>query len=98
MKFIPLFDRVMIHELTGQRQIEGVILPDATLQPGERAGIVIAVGEGYVSDLTGEIRPLRVKPGDKVLFGPWSGREIQIGDEPFMVMREQEITGIIPPS
>lgn len=93
IQFVPLYDRVMIKALDGDREVEGVILPD-TAREEHKAGTVVAVGEGYVSD-RGDVRPLRLKVGDSVLFGPYAGIPIQVGGTEFLVMREGEVTGTI---
>lgn len=85
----PLGDRVLIHVLEGERQIENVILPDSAKEDF-RAGIVVAVGEGYISE-NGDVRPLRLNKGDKVLFGPFAGIPVQIAEQSFLLMREAEI-------
>ena len=94
MKIRPLQDRVVIRRMEEERtSAGGIVLPDsATEKPAQ--GEVIAVGNGKVLT-NGEVRPLDVKVGDRVLFGKYSGNEVKIGDENLLVMREEDIMGVI---
>ena len=94
MKIRPLQDRVVIRRMEEERtSAGGIVLPDsATEKPAQ--GEVIAVGNGKVLT-SGEVRPLDVKVGDRVLFGKYSGNEVKIGDENLLVMREEDIMGVI---
>ena len=94
MKIRPLQDRVVIRRMEEERtSAGGIVLPDsATEKPIQ--GEVIAVGNGKVLT-NGEVRPLDVKVGDRVLFGKYSGNEVKIGDEDLLVMREEDIMGVI---
>lgn len=89
--FEPLADRVLILPIAGQRETEGILIPE-TDKETHKIGYVVAVGEGYISD-SGEVRPLRLKEQDQVLFGPYAGTPIQIDGTEFLVMREGEIAG-----
>ena len=94
MKIRPLHDRVVIKRLEETTKTAGgIIIPDtAKEKPSE--GIVEAVGNGlYTED--GKIIPMSVKPGDKVLFGKWSGNEAKIDGETYLIMKESEILGVI---
>jgi len=91
MMFIPLYDRVLILPQDTEREIEGFKIPDATKQD-HRIGSIVAVGEGYVSE-QGEVRPLRLKIGDTVLFHPYAGIPMVIDGSEFLVMREGECAG-----
>lgn len=93
MKLEPMYDRILILPLEGQREISGVILPDAD-KVDCRFGVVVSVGEGYVSD-SGEVRPLRLRPKDQVMFPPYAGIPIQIDGTEFLVLREGEVQGKI---
>ncbi|AKH20866.1 co-chaperone GroES [Sedimenticola thiotaurini] len=94
MNIRPLQDRVVIRRMEEERtSAGGIVLPDsATEKPAQ--GEVIAVGNGKVLS-NGETRPLDVKVGDKVLFGKYSGNEVKLGDESLLVMREEDIMGVI---
>ncbi len=94
MKIRPLHDRLVIRRMEEERTSPGgIVLPDsATEKPIE--GEVIAVGNGKITD-SGEVRPLDVKVGDKVLFGKYAGTEVKIGGEELLVMREEDIMGVI---
>ena len=94
MNIRSLQDRVVIRRMEEERtSAGGIVLPDsATEKPVQ--GEVVAVGNGKVLD-SGESRPLDVKVGDRVLFGKYSGTEVKIGDEDLLVMREDDIMGVI---
>ena len=94
MNIRPLQDRVVIRRMEEERTSSGgIVLPDsATEKPVQ--GEVVAVGNGKVLD-SGESRPLDVKVGDRVLFGKYSGTEVKIKDEDLLVMREDDIMGVI---
>jgi chaperonin GroES len=89
----PLHDRVLIRRIDEQEQKRGgIIIPD-TAKEKPQQGEVIAVGDGKINE-DGTRLPLDVKPGDRVLFGKYSGSEVKIGDEEYLIMREDEILGI----
>ena len=89
----PLHDRVLIKRLDEQEQMRGgIIIPD-TAKEKPQQGVVVAVGEGKFRE-DGARQPLDVKPGDRVLFGKYSGSEVKIDDEEYLIMREDEILGI----
>ena len=94
MNIRPLHDRVVVKRLEEERtSAGGIVLPDsATEKPSE--GEIIAAGNGKLLD-SGEIRALDVKVGDKVLFGKYSGNEVKIEGEDYIVMREDDIMGVI---
>ncbi|MCP4286053.1 MAG: co-chaperone GroES [Gammaproteobacteria bacterium] len=94
MNIRPLQDRVVIRRMEEERtSAGGIVLPDsATEKPVQ--GEVVAVGNGKVLD-SGESRPLDVKAGDRVLFGKYSGTEVKVGDEDLLVMREDDIMGVV---
>ena len=89
----PLHDRVIIKRLDTEEQMRGgIIIPD-TAKEKPQQGEVIAAGEGKVRD-DGTRQPLDVKAGDRVLFGKYSGSEVKIDDEEYLIMREDEILGV----
>ena len=94
MKIRPLHDRSLIKRMEEQEQKKGgIIIPD-TAKEKPQEGKVIAVGNGKVSD-EGKKSPLDVKAGDKILFGKYSGQEIKLEGEEYLIMREEEILGVI---
>ena len=94
MKFRPLHDRVVVRRVESEeRTAGGIIIPD-TAKEKPQEGEVIAVGEGKYKD-DGTRQTLDVKAGDRVLFGKYSGSEIKLDGEEFLIMREDEILGII---
>jgi chaperonin GroES len=89
----PLHDRVLIKRIDEQEQVRGgIIIPD-TAKEKPQQGEVVAVGEGKIRD-DGTRQPLDVEPGDRVLFGKYSGSEVKIDGEEYLIMREDEILGI----
>ncbi len=94
MNFKPLHDRVLVRRLEGEEKTKGgLIIPDtAKEKPSE--GEVIAVGEGARKD-SGELIPMAVKAGDRILFGKWSGTEVRIEGEDYLIMKESDILGVI---
>jgi chaperonin GroES len=94
MKIRPLHDRVVVKRMEEERtSAGGIVIPDSAAEKPMK-GEVIAVGNGKVSD-SGEIRALDVKVGDKVLFGKYSGTEIKIDGDEVLIMREEDILGVI---
>jgi len=94
MNFRPLHDRVLVRRLEEeQKTAGGIIIPD-TAKEKPMQGEVIAVGPGAKND-KGEVSPLDVKAGDRVLFGKWSGTEVKIDGEELLIMKETDIMGII---
>lgn len=94
MNIKPLHDRVLIKRLEETTKTAGgIIIPDtAKEKPSE--GIVEAVGNGFRTE-DGKIVPMSVKPGDKVLFGKWSGTEVKVNGESRLIVKESEILGVI---
>lgn len=94
MNIRPLHDRVVVRRVEDERTSPGgIVIPDsATEKPMQ--GEVVATGNGKITD-SGDVRALDVKPGDKVLFGKYSGTEVKIGGEELLVMREDDIMGVI---
>ena len=97
MKFKPLHDRVLIEVLdSSEKTAGGIIIPD-TAQEKPMEGEVLEVGSG-ARDETGKLVPLDVKKGDKILFGKWSGTEVKMNGEDYLIMKESDIMGIITSS
>ncbi len=94
MKIRPLHDRVVIRRQEEETtSAGGIVIPDsATEKPAQ--GEVIAVGNGAITN-SGEVRPLDVKVGDKVMFGKFAGTEVKIDGEELLVMKEEDIMGVI---
>jgi chaperonin GroES len=93
-KIRPLHDRVIVRRLEEERKSAGgIVIPDSAKEKPIQ-GEVIAVGTGKIME-DGKVRPLDVKAGDKVLFGKYSGTEVKVGDEELLVMREEDIMGVV---
>jgi len=94
MHFRPLHDRVLVRRIEAEEKTAGgIIIPDtAKEKPSE--GEVVAVGPG-ARDESGKLVELAVKPGDRILFGKWSGTEVRIESEDLLIMKESDILGII---
>ncbi|HTC93809.1 MAG TPA: co-chaperone GroES [Terriglobales bacterium] len=93
-KLTPLHDRVVIRRIEDQETVRGgIIIPDSAKEKPQE-GEVIAVGKGKSND-EGKVFPLDVKEGDRVLFGKYSGTEIKIDGEDYLILREEEILGIL---
>ena len=94
MKFRPLGDRVVVRRVKeDQKTPGGIIIPD-TVQEKPQEGEIIAVGPGALDDNGKRVVP-EVKPGDRVLFGKWSGTEVKLDGEELLIMKESDIMGII---
>jgi len=94
MKIRPLQDRVIVKRLEEEEKTKGgIIIPD-TAKEKPQEGKVIAVGKGKLTD-EGKVIPLDVKVGDRILFGKYSGTEVKIEGEEHLIMREEDILGII---
>ena len=94
MNFKPLHDRVLVSRLESDTKTKGGILIPDTAKEKPQEGEVIAVGSG-VKDKDGALQPLDVKIGDKILFGKWSGTEVKIDGEDYLIMKESDIMGIL---
>ena len=94
MAFTPLHDRVLVRRIeSDEKTAGGLIIPDSAKEkPAE--GEIIAAGEGARKD-SGELIPMAVKAGDKVLFGKWSGTEVTIDGEELLIMKESDILGLL---
>ena len=94
MKLKPLYDRILVSRIEEKEQKKGgIIIPD-TAKEKPMEGKVIAVGTGHIQK-DGTKRPLEVKVGDRILFGKYAGTEIKIEDKEHVILREDEILGII---
>ena len=93
-KLTPLHDRIVVSRIAeAETSRGGIIIPD-TAKDKPQEGEVIAVGKGKSND-EGKVFPLAVKAGDRVLFGKYAGTEIKIDGEDFVIMREEEVLGIL---
>jgi chaperonin GroES len=94
MKVKPLHDRILVKRIEeGEQVVGGIIIPD-TAKEKPQQGKVVAVGAGKVDD-KGKRVPMDVKDGDTILFGKYSGQEIKLDGEEFLIMREDEVLGVI---
>jgi len=94
MKVRPLGDRVLVKPLeVEEKKKGGIIIPD-TAKEKPQEGKVIAVGKGKITE-EGKVLPLDVKVGDKILFGRYSGNEIKIDDEDYLIVKEEDILAIV---
>ena len=94
MKFRPLHDRVVVQRTESeQKAAGGIIIPD-TAKEKPMEGKVITAGSG-ARDETGKVQPLDVKAGDLVLFGKWSGTEVKIDGQEYLIMKESDIMGVV---
>ena len=93
MAFKPLHDRVLVRRVESDEKTKGgLIIPDSAKEkPAE--GVVVACGEGARKD-SGDLIPMAVKEGDQILFGKWSGTEMQIDGEDLLIMKESDILGV----
>ena len=94
MKFRPLHDRVVVRRVESEAKTAGgIIIPD-TAKEKPQEGEVVAVGPGG-RDETGKLTPLDVKAGDRILFGKWSGTEVKIDGQDYLIMKESDVMGIL---
>ena len=94
MKIRPLHDRVVVRRLEDERTSPGgIVIPDTAAEKPMQ-GEVVATGNGKIQE-NGDVRPLDVKAGDRVLFGKYSGTEIKLEGEDLLVMREDDIMGVV---
>ena len=94
MNIRPLYDRIVVKRIEDKETIQGgIIIPDSAKEKPQE-GEVIAVGQGKRLD-NGKVVPLDVKPGDRILFGKYSGSEIKLDGEEYQIMREDEVLGIL---
>ncbi len=94
MNVRPLHDRILVKRIEEKETVKGgIIIPD-TAKEKPQEGEVVAVGNGKKTD-KGELIPLDVKVGDRILFGKYSGTEIKIEDQEYLIIREDEVLGVI---
>jgi len=94
MAFRPLHDRVLVRRIEeDEKTAGGIIIPD-TAKEKPQQGEVVAVGSGARND-SGDITPMDVSAGDKILFGKWSGSEVKVDGEELLIMKESDILGIV---
>jgi chaperonin GroES len=97
MKFRPLHDRVVVKRIDAEEKSSGgIIIPD-TAKEKPQQGEVVAVGPGG-RDENGKLIPIDLKPGDRVLFGKWSGTEVKIDGVEYLIMKESDIMGVLESS
>ena len=94
MKIRPLHDRILVRRIEeGEVRKGGIIIPDSAKEKPQE-GKVIAVGNGKVND-DGKKIPLDVKAGDRILFGKYSGSEVKVEEEEYLILREEDVLGVI---
>src|SRR5437879_7874461 len=94
MAFRPLHDRILIRRIEAEEKTAGgIIIPD-TAKEKPQEGEIVAVGPG-ARDESGKLVPLDVKAGDRILFGKWSGTEVKIDGQDYLIMKESDVMGII---
>ncbi|ESX80990.1 MULTISPECIES: co-chaperone GroES [unclassified Mesorhizobium] len=94
MTFRPLHDRILVRRIeVDEKTAGGIIIPD-TAKEKPQEGEVIAAGPGARDD-SGQLQPLDVKVGDRILFGKWSGTEIKLNGEDLLIMKESDVLGVI---
>ncbi|HUW74748.1 MAG TPA: co-chaperone GroES [Methyloceanibacter sp.] len=97
MKFRPLHDRVVVRRIDGDERTKGgIIIPD-TAKEKPQEGEIVSVGPG-ATDEKGQLQALDVRPGDRVLFGKWSGTEVKIDGQDVLIMKESDILGVLEQS
>ena len=90
----PLHDRVIVQRLEeGEQKVGGIIIPD-TAKEKPQEGEVLAAGPGARDD-SGQLQPLDVRVGDRILFGKWSGTEIKLNGEDLLIMKESDVMGVV---
>jgi len=94
MKFRPLHDRVVIERIDAEGKTAGGIIIPETAREKPQEGKVLAVGSGG-RDESGKLIPIDVKVGDRILFGKWSGTEVEINDVQYLIMKESDIMGVL---
>ena len=94
IKVRPLHDRIIVQRLEeDEQQVGSIIIPD-TAKEKPQQGKVVAAGKGKIKD-DGGIQPMDVKDGDTILFGKYSGQEIKLDGEDYLIMREDEVLGVV---
>ncbi|MFY9327073.1 MAG: co-chaperone GroES [Georgfuchsia sp.] len=94
MKIRPLHDRVIVKRIEDERKTaSGIVIPDSAAEKPDQ-GEVLAVGSGKILD-DGKVRPIALKVGDRVLFGKYSGQAVKVDGDELLVMREEDIMGVV---
>jgi chaperonin GroES len=94
MKIRPLHDRIIVKRLEEERKTaSGIVIPDSAAEKPDQ-GEVLAIGKGKVLD-DGKVRPIDLKVGDRVLFGKYSGQAVKVKGEELLVMREEDVMGVL---
>ena len=94
MNVRPLHDRIIVSRIEeGEQKVGGIIIPDSAKEKPQQ-GKIIAAGKGRI-EKDGKVTPLDVKAGDTILFGKYAGQEIKLDNEEYLIMREEEILGVI---
>ncbi len=94
MNFRPLHDRILIKRIEEEETVKGgIIIPDSAKEKPQE-GEVVAVGNGKKNE-DGKVVPLDVKAGDRILFGKYSGSEIKMDDEEYLILKEEEVLGVV---
>ena len=96
MNIRPLHDRIVVKRIeeTAEKTASGLFIPDSAKEKPQQ-GEVVAVGNGKINEKTGERTPLDVKAGDRILFGKYSGSDIKIDGTEYLIMREDEVLGVL---
>lgn len=94
MKFRPLGDRILVQRLEGEEKTKGGIIIPETAKEKPQEATVIAVGKGKVTD-DGKLQPIEVHPGDKVLFGKYSGNDIKLDGDDYVIIRQDDVLGVL---
>ena len=94
MQFRPLHDRVVVRRIDAEEKTQGGIISPDTAKEKPQEGEVVAVGSGARAE-NGNVTPMDVKAGDKILFGKWSGTEVKVDGEDLIIMKESDILGIV---
>ena len=94
MNLRPLYDRIVVRRVEQKEQVQGgIIIPDSAKEKPQEAEVV-AVGKGKRLE-DGSVVPLDVKPGDRILFGKYSGSDIKVDGQEYLIMREDEVLGVV---
>ncbi|MEY4207374.1 MAG: hypothetical protein RLZZ20_526 [Pseudomonadota bacterium] len=94
MNLRPLHDRIVVKRLEQEtKTASGIVIPDQAAEKPDQ-GEVVAIGNGKILE-DGKVRPLDVKVGDKILFGKYSGQTVKVGNEEYLVMREEDVFAVV---
>ncbi len=93
MKLKPIADNIIVERLEAEEKKGGIIIPDSAKEK-PRQGRVVAVGRGRLDD-EGKVVPMNVKKGDKIVFGSYAGTEVEIEGKPYLIVREDDVLGIM---